>query len=112
MNKPFKKKDSTDKKRTFSAAPKGEQDVSYLIKKVQQQLTFLERKIDTLIEQSSGRPSRSFDRSSSFDKGRRPNRTGERSFSSGRSFNKKPVDGNRAYAPRKKSFSPRKRDDS
>lgn len=59
-----------------------EQDVVALIKKMQQQLVFLEKKIDILINQSQERPFgekrfskpfRSFDRPHRYDKGERDN---------------------------------------
>ena len=50
-SKHFKYEDSPDR-------DPGEPDVIAMIKKMQQQLVFLERKIDMLISQSSSKPSR------------------------------------------------------
>jgi len=81
----------------FSPPASAENDVLALIKKMQQQLSVLEGKIDTLIMQSAPRtfekrpfskPFRSFDRPPRrFDR-ERGSSSGERSFSSGRRFEK------------------------
>jgi hypothetical protein len=55
-----------------------EQDVVALIKKMQQQLVFLEKKIDVLIGQSSGRPSSENHFSKPFRSFGRPNRPFDR----------------------------------
>jgi CxxC-x17-CxxC domain-containing protein len=69
--------------------PQVEPNMAALIDKMQQQLTGLEKKIDTLISQSSERPSRGnnyskpfrrFDNSPRFDRGGRDNNFRERSF--------------------------------
>jgi len=41
-------------------APEGEEDIVFLIKRMQKQLSFLEKKIDTLIERSKGGSGSSF----------------------------------------------------
>jgi len=82
MKKIFKRKSKT-------AEPFAQPDLSGAIGKIQQQLTFLEQKIDTLIAQSAqkplerkeyGRPPRSFDNSFRRDRGGRENSFQERSF--------------------------------
>ena len=56
-------------------------DLSAAIGRIQQQLTFLEKKLDTLIVQSSApRPSQRFDNSFRRDRGGRENSFRERSF--------------------------------
>jgi hypothetical protein len=91
-----------------------EQDVVTMIKKIQQQLIFLEKKIDTLINQSSGKrfevkrfskPLQPFERSSYYGKGKQGNSSRERSFTQSRpSFNKQQGDENRDFGQRKKPF--------
>ena len=66
----------------LAAPPQTDSDVVSLIKKMQQQLNFLEKKIDILIGQSPERPFR--DREKRFSKPFRP------SFGSGRDFNRGP----------------------
>lgn len=75
MKKIFKRK------RALVPAP-AEVDIAGLMDKIQQQLDSLEKKVDTLISQSSERPfkARSFGRPQRFDKGRRDNSFAERSF--------------------------------
>ncbi|MBU0634014.1 MAG: hypothetical protein KKB82_07170 [Candidatus Omnitrophica bacterium] len=77
------------KRNSSSAPPQAEQDVVALINKIQQQLVFLEKKIDTLISQSSERPFREkhfskpfqrFDRSHQYGEGKQDHRPRERSF--------------------------------
>ena len=63
-------------------------DITDLVNKISQQLVFLEKKIDTLISQSSERPShrfdetqhRRFDRPHRYDQGNQDNRPRERTF--------------------------------
>ena len=56
-------------------------DLSAAIGRIQQQLTFLEKKLDTLIAQSSApRPAQRFDNSFRRDRGGRENSFRERSF--------------------------------
>lgn len=57
-----------------------EPNLVVLISQIQQQLSFLEKKIDTLISQSSERPSRNFDRPYRNDRGGRGDNFRERSF--------------------------------
>jgi len=68
----------------LSAPPQADSDVVSLIKKMQQQLNFLEKKIDILIGQSPERPFQ--DREKRFSKPFRPsfgNRGGGRDFNRG-----------------------------
>jgi len=82
MKKHFKDKSPSD-------PPQVEQDIAVLINKMQQQLVFLEKKIDTLISQSSKRPFEGkhfskpfqrFDRSHRRDNENRDNDSRERTF--------------------------------
>ncbi|MFH1656050.1 MAG: CxxC-x17-CxxC domain-containing protein [Candidatus Omnitrophota bacterium] len=86
MKKLFKRKRSVG---SVQAGP----DIASLMDKIQRQLVSLERKVDTLISESSGRPtempfkgrnfskpSRSFGRSYGQGKGRQDNISRERSF--------------------------------
>jgi len=77
------------KRKSPAVEPLGQLDLSGAIGKIQQQLTFLEQKLDTLIAQSAqksverkeyGRPSRRFDSSFRRDRGGRENSFAERSF--------------------------------
>ena len=90
-----------------------EQDVVTMIKKIQQQLIFLEKKIDTLINQSSGKrfevkrfskPLQPFERSSYYGRGKQGNASRERSFTQSRPFDKQQGDENRGFGQRKKPF--------
>ena len=83
-----------------------EQDVVVLIKKMQQQLVFLEKKIDILISQSQERPfskeqhfSRPF---RSFGRPHRP--SGEKSFDRERPFEKRHGEEDRGFGYKKKSY--------
>ena len=96
-----------------------EQDVVVLIKKMQQQLVFLEKKIDILISQSQAKsfgekhfskPFRSFDRPH-----RRPGReydhgSGEKSFDRERHFEKRHGEENRGFGQKKGPFFHKRRD--
>lgn len=62
-----------------------EQDLVFLIQKIQQQLNFLEKKLDILIYSKSYR---SFDSSHRRGAGERGSVSGERGFAQGRSFEK------------------------
>jgi len=93
------------------AVPHVETDVLVLIKKMQQQLVFLEKKIDTLISQIQERPSRersfskpyrSFGNTQRYERGDRDSRPRERGFSPRGSFNKYHSDEGR---PQERSFS-------
>ncbi|HAJ57319.1 MAG TPA: hypothetical protein DCL35_06065 [Candidatus Omnitrophica bacterium] len=103
-----------------------DQDVLALIKRMQQQLSFLEKKIDILIGQSQERPfksrpyqSRPYQGKPYQDKpyqdkpyqdkpyqGKREYRdnSGERSFDRGRRFEKPREDENRGFGQKKKPF--------
>ena len=77
-------------KRKSSLVPQEDKpDIAVLINKMQEQLVFLEKKIDTLISQSSKKPAEEkhfskpfqrFDRSRHHDRGDRDNNFRERSF--------------------------------
>jgi len=95
-----------------------ESDVFVLIKKMQQQLAFLEKKIDILISQSQAKPfgekhfskpSRSFDRpyrpGHNQDKRDQGEGSRERSFHSGHHFEKRQGDENRGLGGPKKDYS-------
>ena len=77
------------KRKSVSVEPQVEPNVAALIDKMQQQLTSLEKKIDTLISQSSERPSggsnyskpfQRFDNSQRFGRGGQDNNYRERIF--------------------------------
>ncbi|MBU1124777.1 MAG: hypothetical protein KKC84_02015 [Candidatus Omnitrophica bacterium] len=97
-----------------------EQSVFALIKKMQQQLVFLEKKIDILIEQSQGKPFREKQFSRPFRSYGRPYRnshraqgdpSGERRFDRGRHFEKPHSEESRGFEHKKKTFdSPGERD--
>lgn len=91
-----------------------EQDIAVLIKKMQQQLVFLEKKIDILINQSQTRPSgdKNFSRPSrpfgrphrSFDR-ERGDSSGEKRFDRGRRFEKRSgSDESRGFDHKKKEY--------
>lgn len=101
-------------------SPQTEPDVAVLIKKIQQQLIFLEKKIDILINQSQGtpprekhfsKPYRSFDRFHRDGKGERERRFEERGPEQGRNFEKRHGEENREFSHKKKTYgNPRKSD--
>ena len=115
------------KQDAFPAAPQGESDVMALVKKIQQQLVFLEKKIDTLINQSSERPFKgkyfskpfrplhgrqpSFSHSHHHGKGEH-NSSREGGFAQGRPFDKQQGGENRGFGQRKKPFFRRRKDRS
>ncbi|MDP2912671.1 MAG: hypothetical protein Q8N91_01515 [Candidatus Omnitrophota bacterium] len=77
------------KRKSASIEPQVEPGIAALMDKMQQQLTLLEKKIDTLIGQSSKRPSggsnyskpfQRFDNSQRFGRGGRDNNYRERNF--------------------------------
>ena len=81
--KSFKYEDSPDRHRE-------KPDVITMIKKMQQQLMFLERKIDILIGQSPAKFSKSGGHSSRYEGGTRNDSSGERNFHKGKkSFSSK-----------------------
>ncbi len=96
-------------------------DVVDLIKKMQQQLVFLEKKIDILIDQSSRRPfsekhfskpSRSFGRPyRPFDR-KHSDVTGEKRFDRGRHFEKRHSEENRRFDHKKKVYGDSRESDS
>lgn len=107
-----------------SVPPQAETDLVGLIKKVQQQLTFLEKKIDTLIGQSQERPFkgkhfpkpfpkpfRPFGHAHHHDRGEWDNspRERERDSSRGRHFEKHERREDQEFGPRKKPFFHRKK---
>ncbi len=89
-----------------------ESDIYVLIKKIQQQLVFLEKKIDVLISQSQEKPFREKHFSKpfrSFDRSRRSDREkggsfGEKNFPQGRSYEKPYHKENRDFGSKKKSY--------
>jgi len=94
-------------------SPQSEPDVAALIKKMQQQLVFLEKKIDILINQSSRRPfsEKHFSRPSrSFGRPHRPfdrehgDASGEKRFERGRPFEKRYSKENRRFDHKKKDY--------
>ena len=98
-----------------------EPDVITLIKKMQQQLVFLEKKIDVLIGQSPGKPFhdrrfskpfRRFGHSNWHGKKERDNNSGERNFSQGNHFDKRQGGENRGFVQEKKPFFRGRRDRS
>ncbi|MDD5654205.1 MAG: hypothetical protein WC486_01490 [Candidatus Omnitrophota bacterium] len=87
--------------------PPDRQDVLLLIKQVQQQLNFLEKKIDLLVAQTQGRPQaeqsfskpfRSFSHHRRFDRGQSDPR-GEKSFDRGFGHKRKSFDDARENGP-------------
>jgi len=90
-----------------------EQNVAAVIKKIQQQLASLEKKIDILINQSSSRPSGERHFSKPFQSFGRPHRSfdgghgntsGGKSFDRERHFEKRHGSENRGFDPTKKPF--------
>jgi hypothetical protein len=103
-----------------SPSAPAEQDVLALIKKMQQHLVFLEKKIDLLISQSQARPFREKHFSKPFrpsgppyhrsDRGQ-DSASGERSFDRGRPFEKRHGEESRGFGHRKKAYdNPRESD--
>ena len=95
-------------KQDNSSVPEGDLSVGVMLKKIQQQLNFLEKKIDILMGQSSGRPSFK----PSFNK--------DRNFSKERHFSKpfRPGGGGGGFRqdrgsdrPREREFSPERQFD-
>ena len=116
------------KQDAFPAAPQqDESDVVALVKKIQQQLVFLEKKIDTLISQSSERPFKGKYFSKPFRPlhGRQPGfghshhhgkgghkDSREGGFTQGRHFDKQQGGENQGFGQRKKPFFRRRKDRS
>ena len=100
-------------------SPQTEPEVVALIKKMHQQLIFLEKKIDLLITQSQGapprekyfsKPYRPFDRSHRYGKGERDSRPREKGPDQGRNFEKRHGEENRGFGHgEKRRFDPKKK---
>jgi hypothetical protein len=84
-------------------------DIIGMLKKIQQQLGYLEKKIDTLVNQSQGRPPRE----RHFSKPFRPGQPREQGSEQGqrewrprrdRGHDNRRHDDNRGFAPKKKSY--------
>lgn len=104
-----------------SVPPQAEPDVVAMLKRIQQQLVFLEKKIDTLINQPLGRPferkpfskpQRSFGHPHRYGKGQQDNSSGEGNFGQGRRFDKQQGGGNRRFGQRNKPFYRRRKERS
>ncbi len=100
------------------APPQADQDVLALVKRVQQQISFLEKKIDVLIGQLQerpfqgkpfSRPSRPFGHAPYHGKGEHRESSGERDFNRPRHFEKRHEDENKGFDRKKKPFYYRKR---
>ena len=97
-----------------------EQDILALIRKMQQQLVFLEKKIDILINQSQARteskkhfskPFRSFGQPYRHSNRAHVNTSGEQSFDRGRHFEKRHSESTRGFHHKKKTYdNPRESD--
>lgn len=96
-----------------------EQDILVLIRKMQQQLVFLEKKIDTLINQSHARPFnekhiskpfRSFGRPYHHSNKAHVSASGEKGFDRGRHFEKRHDGEKKEFDQKKKPFSYRRKD--
>ena len=104
-------------------------DVVSLLKRMQQQLLFLEKKIDLLISQSQERPSggnvapdrpfrkrpfskpfRSFDHPQRHDKGEHGHGPRERDSAQGHFYERRPHDRSRGPNPKRKSFTFKRKD--
>lgn len=118
MSEPVKHNPSQD-------LPQADSEAVALIKKMQQQLVFLEKKIDILINQSSERPfkrnhfsrpfrppphrSGDFPHSHRSGKGANDHRSGERNFARGRYFDKQQSGESRELGQGKKPFFQRRK---
>lgn len=118
MTKPFKNDNA-------STSQQAESDVLGLIRKMHQQLVFLEKKIDILISHSQEKPFREKPFSKPFRSFGRPYRTGypqdkrahdegsrERNFPSGHHFEKRPGNEHRKFGGPQKSYSGDREDGS
>lgn len=114
MNEPFKDDGA-------SGIPGDERELVVLIKKLQQHMEFLEKKIDTLISLSSARfvqgqgrhfskPFRPGGHSRPHIPGERGNRSGDRNFSQGRPFDQPHGEPSQRFSQHKKPFFHRKKD--
>lgn len=90
-----------------------EQDILALIRKMQQQLVFLEKKIDILVNQSQARPFRekhfskpfrSFDRPHRHSDRAYVNAPGEKNIDRGRHFERRDSEENRGFDHKKKDY--------
>ena len=86
-------------------------DIIGMLKKIQQQLIYLEKKIDSLVRQSPGRPPREKHFSKPFRPGQPREQGSEQGQRSqewrpgrGRSQDNRRHDDNRGFAPKKKSY--------
>jgi len=113
-----------------SAVPdQSDADIVPLLKRMQQQLSSLEKKIDTLINQSQekpfreksfpnrpfrgrsfSKPLRSFDQSQRHGKGEREHGPGERDSAQGRFYERRQRDKNRGSDQKKKPFFFKRKD--
>jgi hypothetical protein len=108
---------------------RSETDVVSLLNKMQQQLLFLEKKIDLLISQSQGRPSgektsqdrpfrkrpfskpfRSFDHPQHHGKGEHGHNPRERDAAKGHFYERRPGEKSRGPSSKKKPFSFKRKD--
>ena len=113
MSDPFKHPSSSEQ-----IPPQAGPDVVDLIKKIQQHLVFLEKKIDLLIGQSSQRSFKTRPFSKPFWPGghshrrenREHNQSRENNFAQGRPFNKQRGSENREGGQRTKPFFHRRKD--
>ncbi len=105
---------------TLPGSPQGEPDVAASLKKIQQQLSFLEKKVDILIGQSSERPFqrrtfskpfRPFNRSHHHGRGDRENPR-EGGFAGPRHFDKPQGGENRGFDHKKKPFFRKRKEHS
>ena len=96
-----------------SPSTENETDLVSLIKKIQNQLTFLEKKIDTLINRSSerqfekkdfSRPYKPFNRPRPHDNRKYDGRSQGNQYSQRHPFDKNQTGENRGYGQRKKPF--------
>jgi hypothetical protein len=104
-------------------------DVVSLLKRMQQQLLYLEKKIDMLVSQSQekpfreksspdrpfrkrpfSKPLRSFDHSQRYGKGEREHSPRERDSAQGRYYERRPRENDRGSNLRKKPFSFKRKD--
>jgi hypothetical protein len=107
-------------KNDLSPVPQeGEPDVVAMIRKMQQQLVYLEKKIDTLISQSAAKPSRergfskpfrSYGPSSRHADGNRDSGPRDGNFPPKRHFDRPRGGEGRSFGPRKGPVSHRRRD--
>ena len=98
-----------------SGSQSNEPDVVALIKKLQEHLVILERKIDSLIHKSQeqrqsfqekrfSKPFRSSFKSSHYGKGEYNNPSRDGRFSSGQNFKKHHADGHKGFGEKKKPY--------